>query len=221
MLERSSAYDEIRTRLAAELGVVPGADLEELRRSSIAACRAQPGAVVVAQTRALRVDSARSGRVQRYLNRRARSTRWIISPGRSPTSSGGKTCCRGCWRRRRRVEERVPAVHIIDGMAGSGKTTLAVHLARRLSARYPDAVLFIDLCGHGEKNRVEPASALVTLLRQLEVPAERVPVEFDDQGGVVATRTGPPEVCDRPRQRREQRADPAHCCRPSRPPSCL
>ncbi|MFG1867944.1 ATP-binding protein [Micromonospora arborensis] len=78
----------------------------------------------------------------------------------------------------RRVEERVPAVHIIDGMAGSGKTTLAVHLARQLSVGYPDAALFIDLCGHDEKNRVEPASALATLLRQLEVPAGHVPVEF-------------------------------------------
>ncbi|MEV0153467.1 BTAD domain-containing putative transcriptional regulator [Micromonospora sp. NPDC050686] len=70
-------------------------------------------------------------------------------------------------------------VLLIDGMAGSGKTALAVHVARQLAAHYPDGQLFIDLSGHGEKAPVAPAAALVTLLRQLGVPAGLIPAELD------------------------------------------
>ncbi|MDI6102083.1 BTAD domain-containing putative transcriptional regulator [Actinoplanes sp. NEAU-A12] len=48
----------------------------------------------------------------------------------------------------------------IDGMAGVGKTTLAVHAAHRLADRFPGGQFFIDLRAH------EPLSALETLLRQ-------------------------------------------------------
>ena len=66
-------------------------------------------------------------------------------------------------------------------MAGVGKTTLAVHLAGLVGERYPDAHLFIDLHGHSDRRAIDPADALVTLLRQLEVPAERIPAGLDDR----------------------------------------
>jgi DNA-binding SARP family transcriptional activator/tetratricopeptide (TPR) repeat protein len=74
-----------------------------------------------------------------------------------------------------------PVIQLIDGMAGSGKTTLAVHVATALAGRYPDAQLFVDLHGHSERQPLEPAAALVTLLRQLGVPSERIPAETDDR----------------------------------------
>ncbi|HET6532858.1 MAG TPA: BTAD domain-containing putative transcriptional regulator, partial [Actinoplanes sp.] len=74
-----------------------------------------------------------------------------------------------------------PVVQVIDGMAGVGKTTLAVHLARLVGDRYPDAHLFIDLHGHSDRRAVDPADALVTLLRQLGVRAERIPAASDDR----------------------------------------
>lgn len=74
-----------------------------------------------------------------------------------------------------------PAVHAIDGMAGSGKTTLAVHVATELGACYPDAHLFVDLHGHSEQSPLTPAAALATLLRQLGVPSERIPTELNDR----------------------------------------
>jgi len=74
-----------------------------------------------------------------------------------------------------------PVIAVIDGMAGSGKTTLALHLAALVGDRYPDAHLFADLHGYGEREPVEPAAALLTLLRQLGVPAKAVPPEPADR----------------------------------------
>jgi DNA-binding SARP family transcriptional activator/tetratricopeptide (TPR) repeat protein len=66
----------------------------------------------------------------------------------------------------------------IDGMAGVGKTTLAVHVAHRLAPRYPDGQLFLDLQAHTAGHRpLELGAALDDLLRQLGVPAGRVPAE--------------------------------------------
>lgn len=73
-------------------------------------------------------------------------------------------------------------ISAIDGMAGIGKTTLAVHAAHRLAARYPDAQLFIDLRGHHDGlPAVEPVDALDTLLRALGVPGERIPASLDER----------------------------------------
>ncbi|MGC5378356.1 AfsR/SARP family transcriptional regulator [Micromonospora sp. DT68] len=169
------AYDEIRARLSADLGVAPGGDIEELhRRIAIPVptpvAVAQPGRPAWAMRDAAGAAATEQTRQLKPVDHLPRAVADFV---------GREDVLARLLAETRRVEERVPTVHIIDGMAGSGKTTLAVHLARRLSARYPDAVLFIDLCGHGEKNRVEPATALVTLLRQLEVPVEQVPVEFE------------------------------------------
>ncbi|MER7587207.1 BTAD domain-containing putative transcriptional regulator [Micromonospora sp. NPDC127501] len=181
--EALAVYDEIRTTLTTELGVGPGGNLEELRRSIVAAM-SRPGSARAA-VRVRGPDGARplgAGAAASAAPEPAAQISPVDHLPRAVTDFVGRADV--VWRllaETRRVEERVPAVHIIDGMAGSGKTTLAVHLARRLSDRYPDAALFIDLCGHGDKNRIEPAGALFTLLRQLGVPADRVPVEFDDR----------------------------------------
>ncbi|WP_329596373.1 tetratricopeptide repeat protein [Streptomyces pseudovenezuelae] len=69
----------------------------------------------------------------------------------------------------------------VDGMAGVGKTCLAVHAAHRLAADYPDAQLYLDLHGFTEGRRpLDPDRALRTLLAALDVPSEKVPQD----GGV-------------------------------------
>ncbi|WP_436525805.1 BTAD domain-containing putative transcriptional regulator [Actinoplanes sp. HUAS TT8] len=70
-----------------------------------------------------------------------------------------------------------PAVAVIDGMAGSGKTTLALHVAGLIGDRYPDAHLYVDLHGHSERDPVEPGAALLALLRQLGLSAAEIPLE--------------------------------------------
>ncbi|WP_020667760.1 AfsR/SARP family transcriptional regulator [Amycolatopsis nigrescens] len=75
-------------------------------------------------------------------------------------------------------------INAIDGMAGVGKTTLAIHAGHQLTDRYPDAQLFIDLHAHTAGHEpTEPAAALDTLLRQLGVPGERIPDGLEERAG--------------------------------------
>ncbi|MEU7900795.1 tetratricopeptide repeat protein [Nonomuraea sp. NPDC049152] len=69
----------------------------------------------------------------------------------------------------------------VDGMAGVGKTCLAVHAAHQLAAEYPDAQLYLDLHGFTDgREPLDPDPALRALLAALDVPSEKVPQE----GGV-------------------------------------
>ncbi|GII77493.1 SARP family transcriptional regulator [Sphaerisporangium rufum] len=64
----------------------------------------------------------------------------------------------------------------VDGMAGVGKTCLAVHAAHRLAADFPDGRLYVDLHGFTEgRPPLDPDSALRTLLAALDVPSDKVP----------------------------------------------
>ncbi|HYD68273.1 tetratricopeptide repeat protein [Azospirillum sp.] len=57
------------------------------------------------------------------------------------------------------------AVTAIKGMGGIGKTTLAVHAARKLVARYPDAQILVNLQGHSEAPSLTPVEAMAQVVR--------------------------------------------------------
>jgi tetratricopeptide (TPR) repeat protein/transcriptional regulator with XRE-family HTH domain len=70
----------------------------------------------------------------------------------------------------------VGKVHTIDGMAGIGKTTLAVHAAHRLAARFPDGQFFLPLHAHTPGQQpVSPADALASLLLTAGVAMHHIP----------------------------------------------
>ncbi|WP_018804039.1 AfsR/SARP family transcriptional regulator [Salinispora arenicola] len=147
-------YRDGRRRYVEELGIEPGAELQELHQ------------------RVLAGDLVTVGR--------QRST---VTPVRGlPRAIRDFT---GRWEiigdLLEKIDEGETQVQLIDGMAGSGKTTLAVHLATRLADRYPDAQLFVDLHGHSRRSPLTPATAVTTLLRQLGTPAEQVPVDLEDR----------------------------------------
>ncbi|MEU0547181.1 BTAD domain-containing putative transcriptional regulator [Micromonospora sp. NPDC005979] len=171
-------YDEVRRRLVTELGVGPAATLEALRRRILAEMPNRVTDVVRSESEARRPSAPGSTRAS-AIGRRPPVTPVDHLPRSITDFVGREAVVARLLSETRRVGDRVPVVHLIDGMAGSGKTTLAVHLARQLSDRYPDARLYLDLRGHGAKDLVEPASALVVLLRQLGVSSERMPVELD------------------------------------------
>jgi DNA-binding SARP family transcriptional activator/tetratricopeptide (TPR) repeat protein len=143
--EALQAYDDIRTRLADELGLDPGKDLQKAHQQVLTA------------------------------DNRPKSRNDL--PGDIPDFAG----------RAGDLDEilaAVPsgcvAITAIDGMAGIGKTTLAVRAAHRLASRFPDAQLFVDL--HSYTAGVEPrtpSDALLALLTALGVPAQGIPDGLD------------------------------------------
>ena len=67
-------------------------------------------------------------------------------------------------------------IHAIDGMAGIGKTTFAVHAAHRLAAGFPDGQFFLPLHAHTPGQRpVDPADALASLLLTAGVARQQIP----------------------------------------------
>ena len=71
-----------------------------------------------------------------------------------------------------------PVVIAITGMAGAGKTALAVHFAHLAAGGFPDGQLFVDLRGHAEAEPKSPAEALRGFLRALGV--REVPGDTDE-----------------------------------------
>ena len=74
------------------------------------------------------------------------------------------------------VSGGVVGIHAIDGMAGIGKTTLAVHAAHQLAEGFPDGQFFLPLHAHTAGQRpVDPADGLVSLLLTAGVAPRLIP----------------------------------------------
>ena len=169
-----SGYERLRRRLAEDLGVDPAPELRSLHEAvlredpsldgahppvpvEIPAPRRPPAGRRDRQPRALPCDLADfTGRTD-LLSELLAAVPPVDRPGTAPV------------------------IQTIDGMPGVGKTTLAVHLAHRVADRYPDAQLFVDLHGHSDQAPLQPATAVDALLRQLGVPGDLIPEEFDQR----------------------------------------
>ena len=77
-----------------------------------------------------------------------------------------------------------PRICVIDGMAGIGKTTLAVHAAHRLTGSFPDGQFFLPLHAHTPGQRpVSPADALASLLLTAGVAVQQIPPGLEARAG--------------------------------------
>ncbi|MFD4629277.1 BTAD domain-containing putative transcriptional regulator [Streptomyces sp. NPDC058284] len=82
----------------------------------------------------------------------------------------------------------VIALQAISGMAGVGKTLLALHAARSLGPHFPDGQLHLDLRAHSPgRAPLTTRAALTSLLRMLGVPPGDLPDELDDLVGLWRT----------------------------------
>ena len=80
----------------------------------------------------------------------------------------------------------VVGVYAIGGMAGIGKTALAVHASYRMMPQFPDGQLFADLRGYTDGQApAEPGEILDMFLRRLGVDAADLPAGVDERSGML------------------------------------
>ncbi|MEV7505716.1 BTAD domain-containing putative transcriptional regulator [Streptomyces sp. NPDC093018] len=88
-----------------------------------------------------------------------------------------------------------PAVAVVSGMAGVGKSALALHVAHELRERFPDGQLYVNL--HGATPGMPPlapAQALATLLRDLGVEPRNVPEHPDAAAALLRSLLAPARI---------------------------
>ncbi|MFE1285823.1 BTAD domain-containing putative transcriptional regulator [Streptomyces sp. NPDC058751] len=155
--EALAAYDDCRQRLSRELGLEPGAALQRAHRALLdEAAPPRPRGGPAGSRLLLPPDLAD------FTGRTAE-----LESVRTGLETGGG-----------------PPV-LLTGAAGVGKTALAVHVAHRLAARYPDGVVATRLCA--EDGSARPwASVLAELARSLGC-TERLPA--DREGAATVWRS--------------------------------
>ncbi|GIH19451.1 AfsR/SARP family transcriptional regulator [Rugosimonospora africana] len=83
-----------------------------------------------------------------------------------------------------------PVICAIDGMAGIGKTRVAIHLAHQFlhSGRYGDVQLYVDLRGHAEEPPADAATVLASFLGALGVPDGQIPPDLPARAALYRDR---------------------------------
>ena len=171
--EAIARYGEIRARLAEELGVDPGPELRDayasvLRHGDLKAGSARNSAGLAAQPQTAIGRAVTPAQLPSDLR---------VFVGRTgPTSEAMSALTTG---------SASPPVVAIDGMPGVGKSTLAVHVAHRLAAAYPDGQLYADLRGHHPDDRsADPSEVLQAFLFALGVSQPDIPQSLDSRSAL-------------------------------------
>jgi DNA-binding SARP family transcriptional activator len=172
--EALAVYRRARRVLVDELGAEPGAELRELHRQILTT-----GPVLAAAESArlprggVRVAGARPERVvPREL------------PGPVPQFAGRAAelaDLTGALERASAQRPQTLVISAIAGMAGVGKTALAVKWAHQVADRFPDGQLHVNLRGYDPGQPVSAADALARFLRSLAVAEQDIPAETGER----------------------------------------
>ncbi|MEU6259266.1 BTAD domain-containing putative transcriptional regulator [Streptomyces sp. NPDC047043] len=179
--EALAVHRDLRTRLVEELGVEPGAAVREAHVEVLAGT-ADPGAT--------RADDTPRGSTDDPAPAVPQPPRPAQLPP-PPAHFTGRTSTlddlRGTLE-----PGRTPAVAVISGMAGVGKSALALHVAHELRDRFPDGQLYVNL--HGATPGMTPlssAQALTALLRDLGTEPRHIPEHPDAAAALLRSLLAP------------------------------
>ncbi|MEH1130232.1 tetratricopeptide repeat protein [Micromonospora sp. CPCC 206061] len=82
-----------------------------------------------------------------------------------------------------------PALVVVSGVGGIGKSALALRWAHEARDRYPDGDLYVDLGAFDPGGPANPGAVLGQALRSLGVPGERLPAGTADLSALFRTVT--------------------------------
>ena len=157
-----AAYQTVRHRLADELGIDPGPELQEIHAAVLAGGSTH--------------DTDRSAALPRVPRQ--------LPPAPHRFTGRANELARLDTLLRDTAPDAPPLIGAVTGTAGVGKSALAAHWARRIAGEFPDGQLWVNLRGHGPDRTVPPEQALAVLLRGLGVPGTEIPVEPEARAGL-------------------------------------
>jgi DNA-binding SARP family transcriptional activator len=189
--EAIQQYLRAREILADELGVDPSPGLQDLYRQLLqadrpgAAAEGAPGQAAEARPALGRAEPA---------GRAGRAGRGPGLPRQLPAGVAGFAGRSGPLKvLSEQADEAVadPGIVVISavgGMAGVGKTALAVHWAHQEAGKFPGGQLYADLRGFDPSGVPAcPVEVIRGFLDALGVPAERIPPSVEAQAGLYRT----------------------------------
>jgi DNA-binding SARP family transcriptional activator/tetratricopeptide (TPR) repeat protein len=187
-----AVFDTTRQQLSTDLGIEPGAQLRELQLRILAA---DPGLTHVPAAPAPREPASQAAGAPHgqspgggHPHPGLPAGVFHVRPAQLPRdlpSFAGRRADLGLVLDGLADDPAAVGVMVIVGMAGVGKTTLAVHTAHLLAGQFPDGQLYVDLHGFDRSGMaLSPRDALRQLLAGLGVPPDRIPAEAEAQTGL-------------------------------------
>jgi DNA-binding SARP family transcriptional activator/tetratricopeptide (TPR) repeat protein len=172
--EALTAYQDARKTLVSELGVEPGREMRALHQRILADKVAPAGDAVIVRAAATEIPRQLPAVAGHFTGRDAELA-WLTDLAERCDPQAG--------------DPDPVVIAAIDGMAGIGKSALAVHAAHALSSRFPDGQLFVDLHAYTKDHPPrDPGDALGMVLRALQVPAQRIPEDTQERAALYRQR---------------------------------
>jgi len=166
-----ACYRRTYRRLVDELGIEPGTQLQEIHRAILCGNRTGVPAAGPAPPSA---PAQLPPDVPGFAGRRRELDRLDAAAVAGDGAAAGPA---------------IMVISAVSGIAGVGKTALAVHWAHRVAARFPDGQLYVNLHGFGPgPTAVDPSEALRGFLEALGVPRQRIPTRLVDKAALYRSR---------------------------------